>query len=94
MKVRHKTTLHATCPVNGAADLYDCWVYVEGRVLTCEEIFEAAAELTREPVFQEKLTQALADRLGARVKTEGRHVSGSVLTTVVCRSRREGRVCV
>jgi hypothetical protein len=91
MKVRHYVEIRATCPVNGDADRYDAFVYVEGRVLRCEDVAEAVEQLTREPVYQETLTQALADRLGAKVKTVGRHTAGNVLTTVLCWPGRGGR---
>jgi hypothetical protein len=42
-------------------------------------------ELTKQPIYQEHLTQKLADRLLARVKTVGPHADGRVRTTVVCR---------
>lgn len=84
MKVRHHIEIRSVCPVNGDADRYDCWVYVVNRVLTCEAVAEAVEDLTCKPVFQESLTQALANRLKAKVKTAGRHTAGNVLTTVVC----------
>ena len=88
MKVRHHIEVRSTCPVNGDADRYDAFVYIEDRVLKCEDVAEAVADLTRGPVYQENLTQALADRLQAKVKTVGRHTAGNILTTVVCWPRR------
>jgi len=90
MKVRHHVEVRSTCPVNGDPDRYDCFVYVEDRVLKCEDVAEAVVQLTKQPVFQESLTQALADRLQARVKTVGRHKAGNIRTTVVCRPRAGG----
>jgi len=94
MRVVHQIEVRATCPVNGDADLYRCWVVVRDRVLKCEDVAEAVADLTREPVFQESLTQALADRLRAKVKTVGRHTAGNVLTTVICEPKGGVQPCV
>jgi hypothetical protein len=85
MRVKHRIVIHAVCPVNQAEDHYDCTVAVRDRVLTCEEVIGCVDELTKEPIFQEHLTQKLADCLRARVKTVGAHADGRVKTTVVCR---------
>ena len=47
MKTRHHILIRSTCPANGDADFYDCFVYVANRVLPCEEIAEAVEMLTR-----------------------------------------------
>ena len=60
-------------------------MYVLNRVLKCEEVADAVATLTRAPIYQELLTQQLADRLQCKVKTVGRHTAGNIETTVVCR---------
>lgn len=87
MLVKHQIEIHSTCPVNGDTDLYQGFVYVRDRVLTCEEVAGVVADLTRGPVFQEQLTQDMADRLQARVKTVGRHTAGNIRTTVLCNPR-------
>lgn len=64
--------MDAHCPVDGSADRYDLVVETE-RVVPVEHIFEAIDTATREPIFQEDLTRALADLLGCRVVTVGTH---------------------
>jgi GTP cyclohydrolase I len=91
MKTRHHIVIRATCPVDNTPDKYDGYVYVNNRVLTFEEVAAAVEALTQEPVFQERLTQALADRLQCRVKTRGRHVAGGIVTTCVCEPRAVAR---
>ena len=93
MRVRHHIEVRSTCPVNGDADLYQCFVYVRDRVLKCEDVADAVADLTREPIFQESLTQALANRLQAKVKTAGRHTAGNILTTVICEPKGGSERC-
>ena len=92
MKTRHHILIRSTCPVNGDADFYDCFVYTANRVLKCEEVAEVVEDLTRAPVYQEVLTQQLAERLQTKVKTVGRHAAGNIETTVVCRPTRRGVV--
>jgi hypothetical protein len=91
MKTRHHVLIKSTCPVNGDADFYDCFVYVADRVVPCEDVADAVDTLTRAPVFQEVLTQQLALQLRCKVKTVGRHAAGKVETTVVCRPSSSGR---
>jgi hypothetical protein len=94
MKVRHRLIVRATCPVNGDRDRYLCWVTLD-RVVKVEDIWQLVEELTQKPIFQEDLTQALADRLGAPVKTRGTHRRGDVLTVCVCQSKNpsERKAC-
>jgi hypothetical protein len=84
MKTRHHIVIRASCPVDNTEDRYDTFVYVNGRVLKCEEIAAAAEELTREPVFQEQLTQLLANKFCCKVKTRDRHRAGGIETVCVC----------
>jgi hypothetical protein len=64
MKVRHHLVIVSTCPVDGQADTYLCDVFVRDRVLKCEDVICAVADVTAHgPIFQEDLTQQLADRL-------------------------------
>jgi len=56
--------------------------------LFCEEIADAVDNLLAKPVYQEQFTQALADRLGCKVRTRCRHLhDGRVRTDCVCRRR-------
>lgn len=90
MKVRHHVIIQSTCPVDRSEDRYDCYVYSR-RLLKCEDVIAAVGQLTTAPVFQELLTQRLADVLGCKVKTSGLHVRGTVRTTVVCRPGKLSR---
>jgi hypothetical protein len=90
MRVRHHVVIRSSCPVNGDPDVYDCWVYAR-RVVLCEEVLAAVEAETKGPIYQEALTQALADRLGCQVKSVGTHCRGRVTTAVVCRPRGEAQ---
>lgn len=92
MKVVHHCVLHTNCPVNGDKDTYEVTIWVRNRTIKCEDILEAIGEMTLEPTFQEVLTQAIADKLGCRVRTVGTHVQGAVKTTVVCRPKKKLRL--
>jgi hypothetical protein len=86
MKVRHHIRIESKCPVNGDADSYDCYVYAN-RVVLCEDVAMAVEAATTGAVFQEMLTQEMADALFATVKTVKTHMQGRVTTAVVCRPR-------
>lgn len=83
MRVEHQLQISGICPINGVRDSYVATVRIK-RMLTVEEIIERADNLSKsmEPMFQEQLTQALADLLCAEVETVGYH--SGVRTTVVC----------
>lgn len=84
MKVQHSFELIATCPVDGGKDFYRCTVTLD-RLLVCEEMLDLVEQAKEGGhVYQEDLTQKLADALGAEVRTEGTHVGGKVSTVVVC----------
>ena len=87
MFVRHALKATGICPNNGLPDHYRIAVYTTG-VLFCEDIAAAVDELLATAVYQERFTQALADRLGCRVKTTCRHLhAGRVMTDCVCYPR-------
>lgn len=83
MKVCHRIKIKSICPVNGDADHYTAYCYTSG-LLYCEKIVAARDDLTTKPVTQEVLTQALADRLGCKVRTVGTHCQGQVKSVVIC----------
>src|SRR5689334_12565430 len=85
MKVRHRITICCVSPGSVAEDLYACTTQVTDRGLAYEDVVVAVEALTRRPVFQDQLTQGLADRLHALVRTVGNHDDGRVETTIVCR---------
>ena len=84
MLCRHTLKAVGTCPNNGLPDRYRISVYTTG-VLMCEEVAAAVDALVAVPCYQEAMTQALADRLGCKVKTSCRHLAGGRVATVcVC----------
>lgn len=88
MTATHAFTLGAVCPVNGDNDHYECRVTVR-RAVTCEEVQAVAAGVAGRTLYQEELTQRLADRLAAEVTTVGWHRAGDTTLTVTCTPNRE-----
>lgn len=81
MRVEHRLTAYARCPVDDRRDIYTVFVRTS-RVIKVEDILTALESHTKEPVFQEDLTKLLAKTIGCEVETQGWH--GEVFTTVVC----------
>lgn len=81
----HRTTIVAKCP-HGATDVYEAEFQIGTRFVAVEDIQAEIDAATKEPVFQEALTQALADRLSCPVVTSGMH--GRFATE--CRAEPEG----
>ena len=72
MKVEHRLTIAAICPVDGSRDIYK--VTVETReMIDVEQILAEVAHATKQAVYQEHLTVQLAAALGTRVTTKGTH---------------------
>jgi hypothetical protein len=70
-----------TCPVDSRGDYYR--VTVESvRVIPVEDIQAAVKEEGATKQFQEKFTEGLSRRLGAKVTTVGFH--SAIKTTVIC----------
>lgn len=69
----YSLNIHARCPADGTLDLYD--LVVEGpEMLAVETLLEIVRELTDEPIYQEDLTERLAERLaGWKVTLRGDH---------------------
>ena len=83
MTVTHEFELRAVCPVDSYEDLYAVTLRIE-RLVQCEEVLKAARGVAgKGEVYQEELTQKLADTLGGEVTTKGFHRCG-VTTTVTC----------
>lgn len=72
IKTIHRTTIVGKCP-HGCADVYEAEFHVENRIVTVETILSEIVLVTREPIYQESLTQMLADHLGCHVVTVGVH---------------------
>lgn len=72
MKTVHRTTIVGKCP-HGCPDVYSAEFHVVDRVITVESIQAEIDAATKEPVYQEDLTQRLANRVGCNVVTLGTH---------------------
>ncbi len=73
MQTVHRTTIIGKCPL-GCDDLYDAEFHVTNTFIEVGDIFDAIKEATEEPIYQEALTQILADNIGCKVITKGRHM--------------------
>ena len=71
-KTVHRTTIVGECP-RGGTDVYEVEFHVDNLVITVESIQAEIDRATQEPIYQESLTQTLADRLDCQVVTSGRH---------------------
>lgn len=80
MTIRCRHTLRATgiCPQNGLPDEYLISVYPR-RFLACEDVVAACELLLERSCFQEVFTQSLANSLGCKVRTIGRHLHNGVV---------------
>lgn len=68
----HRTTIVGKCP-HGCPDIYAAEFHVGGNLVTVERIQDAIDHYTSEPIYQEDLTQRLADALACSVVTVGAH---------------------
>lgn len=71
MKVTHEVKVYGHCPVDGKNDSYDVTISTM-KLLKVENILSAINGLNW-PLFQETMTQQLADALGCHVKSVGYH---------------------
>ena len=71
MIVTHEVQVYGRCPVDGKSDSYDVTI-ITMRVLKVEDII-AVIDAIKWPVFQEEMTQQLADQLSCRVRSVGHH---------------------
>jgi GTP cyclohydrolase I len=81
MLVEHQLVMYCTCPVNKMKDIYTLIIRTD-RIIKVEDIKEAVAEVSKEPTFQEDLTQRLSEILACEVETNGLHQK--VRTMVIC----------
>lgn len=81
MRVEHSLTVIARCPVNNARDVYEATFRVSCLV-PVENIVKHCLEYQDRKLFQEELTQLLAETFHCEVETHGQH--GEVRTKVVC----------
>jgi hypothetical protein len=72
MKTIHRTTIVGRCP-HGCDDVYEAEFRISDRIVVVESIQEAINESTADPIYQEELTQKLADLIGCEVATKGVH---------------------
>jgi hypothetical protein len=71
MMVTHEVQVYGRCPVDDKSDSYDVTVTTM-KIIKVEDII-AAIDAIQWPVFQEEMTQQLADNLGCRVRSVGYH---------------------
>ena len=72
MNVLYELTMGSRCPVDGSRDHYTVKIHAN-RMLKVEDILAVCREYSGKAIFQEELTQALADQLTAYVTTYGVH---------------------
>ncbi len=72
MKTIHRTTIIAKCP-HGGPDVYEAEFIIIDKMITVEFIQGKIDMLTDSGIYQEKLTQKLADLVGCDVVTKGTH---------------------
>lgn len=81
MVVEHCFTMMARCPMNNLQDVYEVTFRMD-KVLPIERILGHIAGLVGVKLFQEEITQSLADSFECEVETVGVH--NNVKTRVVC----------
>jgi len=81
VKVVHTLKVRGICPVDQLPDEYTVRV-VTRRVIPVEEILAQVEKLTKEPIFQEDLTQKLHRALACTVRSIGYH--SGVRTVCTC----------
>lgn len=79
----HRTTIVGECPL-GCIDIYEAEFHVVSRVIEVGDIADAIREATEEPIYQEDLTQLLANNLGCKVVTRGMHTQKQVNFSSTC----------
>jgi hypothetical protein len=72
MQTVHRITIVGKCPL-GCQDIYQAEFHISNKVIEVGDIADAIKEATENPIYQEVLTQLLADNTGCRVVTVGRH---------------------
>lgn len=86
MLVEHTLTVCARCPVNELRDVYEV-TFRLNRLIKVEELLTITGEYSGKKIFQEELTQAMADRLQCIVESRGTH--SGVKTKVICEPKDE-----
>lgn len=72
MNTIHRTSISSRCP-HGGGDYYTAEFNVGTRFVAVETIQKAIDALTLQPIYQEELTQLLANELKCGVITRGTH---------------------
>lgn len=83
MLVEHTLTVCAKCPVNGLQDVYEV-TFRLNRLIKVEELLEKTKEYKNNTLFQEELTQQLANHFECEVESKGSH--SMVHTRVLCKA--------
>ena len=81
MKVEHTFTMFAKCPMNNLQDVYEVTFRMD-KVLPVERILGHIGGLVGVKLFQEEITQSLADSFECEVESSGVH--SGIKTRVIC----------
>ncbi len=76
----HRLTIEAKCPKDGSTDTYNTYVRTSA-ILAVETIIAEAKEIGSDPIYQEELTRALAERVPGAVEVETHGIHSGVYTT-------------
>lgn len=88
MIAEHTLTIVAACPVNDGRDVYEA-TFRLNRLVKVEDLQVLVEDYNGTRIFQEELTQELADHMRCEVETRGMH--GNVRSRVVCKPKRGRR---
>jgi len=83
MKVEHTLKMKSLCPADGSVDHYEVTFFMK-RFCSVENIQIQCERMASVRMYQEDLTQQLANVFGCPVKTHGHHAGGAVVSTVYC----------
>lgn len=81
MKIEHTLTMQAKCPINNLPDFYEVTFRME-KFVQVEMLLGHVGALNGVKLFQEEITQSLADSFQCEVESLGIH--SGVKTRVVC----------
>lgn len=89
MLVHHTLTAPSLCPINGARDVYEVTLQLT-ELVPVETILAKVADFATLRIYQEDLTQALADAFNCTVESVGFH--SGVTTRCICHALPSQRI--
>lgn len=72
MRVTHVFALQCRCPVDNLTDTYEVTLTID-RLVKVEQILDYAATFADQTLYQENLTELLAEKFDGKVVTVGTH---------------------